>query len=443
MRKYIFVIVAACALAPQAANAAGYALREHSADAMGTAYAGSAATGTDASYMVYNPAALGSVGGSDFSASIAGIFPDTSSHYAGFTSLGPSFPNGGPSSPSNFVSNAAVPALAARWRLADRWALGLSVSAPWGLVTTYPKDWVGRYYGVDTKLTTINITPLISYQVTPHIVIAAGPQAQYANGTFTNAIDVGTLGLLHSIPGSAPGQQDIGARFKAKGWGWGWTVGAMAQLNDALSLGVAYRSSIDTTAKGHLNFQGVAANPLATDIETHYGLFTDTPAQTSLTTPGMLNIGARWHVCPNWTLLGEADWTEWSVFKHLQISPTNVLVPKDTTATNWKDSWFFALGAEYQASDRWTLKAGTAFDASPIPDSTKGPRIPDNNRTWLSLGARYHASDSVDISFSAAHLFFANSRVNLSPGGTLRGYLAGSINGSVNVVALQLSFHTQ
>jgi long-chain fatty acid transport protein len=435
MRKYGLVLVAACALAPQLANAAGYALREHSADAMGAAYAGSAATGTDASYMVYNPASLGFVGGTDFSASIAGIFVDSSSRYGATTSA--LTPVSGPSSPGSFVSNAAVPALALRWRVADRWALGVSVSAPWGLVTSYPKDWVGRYYGIDTKLTTINITPLISYEISPHVVIAAGPQAQYANGTFTNAIDVGTL----TYPLGTPGADDIYAQFKAKGWGWGWTVGLMAQLNDAFSVGVAYRSSIDTTAKGHLNFQGVSTNPYALGV----GIFNNGAAQTSLTTPAMVNLGARWHVCDNWNLLGEADWTEWSVFKNLTIKPASVFLPPDFTATNWNDSWFFALGAEYMPSDRWTLKAGTAYDESPIPGSTKGPRIPDNNRTWLSLGARYHASDSIDLSFSAAHLFFANSKVNLqqtNPGSSLRGNLAGVTKGSANIVAVQISFHS-
>ena len=441
MRKYTLVLVAACACAPQLANAAGYALREHSADAMGTAYAGSAATSSDASYMVYNPAALGFVGDADFSVSLAGIFPDTSSHYAATTSAIPPFvpptPLGGPSSPSNFVSNAAVPALAMRWRVADRWAFGVSVSAPWGLMTNYPKDWVGRYYGDETKLTTINITPLISYEISPHVVIAAGPQAQYANGTFTNAVDVGTIALGF---GGTPGADDVGARFSAKGWGWGWTAGLMAQVNDKVSLGVSYRSSIDTTAKGHLNFQGVATNPFALGV----GIFNNQPAQTSLTTPGILSMGARWRICDNWSLLGEADWTEWSVFKHLIISSANPAL-NDFTATNWKDSWFFSLGAEYQASDLWTLKAGTAFDQSPIPDSTKGPRIPDNNRTWLSLGARLRASDSTDISFSAAHLFFADLKVNLSqtdPGSTIKGNLVGSIRGSVNVVAVQLNFRT-
>ncbi|HET7375705.1 MAG TPA: hypothetical protein VFK30_03290, partial [Anaerolineae bacterium] len=38
------------------ANGAAVGLKEHSADAMASAYAGAAATQSDASYLVYNPA---------------------------------------------------------------------------------------------------------------------------------------------------------------------------------------------------------------------------------------------------------------------------------------------------------------------------------------------------------------------------------------------------
>src|SRR5947208_1798292 len=60
LRKPVLMLAAICWLMPQFCFASGYAIRESSADAMGTAYAGSAATSTDASYMAFNPASLGS-----------------------------------------------------------------------------------------------------------------------------------------------------------------------------------------------------------------------------------------------------------------------------------------------------------------------------------------------------------------------------------------------
>jgi long-chain fatty acid transport protein len=443
MRKYTFgLMAAACVLAPQFAFSAGFALREHSADAMGSAYAGASATATDSSYLAYNPAAAGFVDQGDFTVSLAGIFPNSSADYTATTSA--LTPVSGEASPNDFISDAAVPALTARWRLADRWAFGLSVTAPWGLSTQYPNDWVGRYYGLQTKLLTVNIAPVLAFNVTPHVVIAGGVQAQYAHGQFSNAIDVGTIAAGPPFFGT-PGAQDIRAKFDADGWGWGYTLGAIAQVSDALTLGVSYRSSVDTGADGTLKFN-LAGNALAQTINGLTGLFSNSAASTSLTTPAVLNFGARWRLGERWTLLGEANWTDWTSFKELRIKSKNPANPDDVTLANWDSAWFYALGVEYQADDHWTLRAGTAFDGTPVPDATRGPRIPDNDRTWIAAGARYHASDCVDVSFSTSHLFLPSSDVHLTQlvaANAVRGNLDGRTKGSVDVVAVQVSFKMQ
>jgi len=50
-------------LLPAPASASGYGVREWSSAAMGASYAGASATGSDASFLAYNPATLAGVGG--------------------------------------------------------------------------------------------------------------------------------------------------------------------------------------------------------------------------------------------------------------------------------------------------------------------------------------------------------------------------------------------
>ncbi|MGQ0740986.1 MAG: OmpP1/FadL family transporter [Alphaproteobacteria bacterium] len=441
MRGYATgVLAAGCVLLAQFAHAAGYGLREHGADAVGAAYAGASATATDASYLAYNPAALGFVDDSDLALSLAGIFPTSSANYSATTSA--LTPVGGQNRPDGFIDNAALPQIALRLRLDDKWAIGVSVTAPWGLSTDYPEDWVGRYYALQTKLVTVNIAPVVSYTIAPGFVVAAGPVAQYADGKLSSAVDVGTLGALLAIPGSIPGAQDIKARYSADAWGWGFTVGAMAELNEAVTLGVAYRSEIDTDFDGKLDFQ-LGGNPIALAINGATGLFSDTPATTSLTTPATLHVGARVRLNERWTLLGEADWTDWSAFDELRIKAKNPAQPDDVTPADWKGAWLFAAGLEFQADERWSLKAGAAYDESPVPDSTFGPRIPDADRTWIALGARYRMSERSHVSFALAHLFLPERDAHLSalqPANALRGNLDGSSESGVTVVAVEFSF---
>ena len=88
------------------------------------------ASGSDASFLFYNPASLSMVESSDFSLSGVGILPTSSASYSNaVTSAGNA--TGGDATPSNFIENAIVPAAAARVRLTPELAWGVTVNVPW------------------------------------------------------------------------------------------------------------------------------------------------------------------------------------------------------------------------------------------------------------------------------------------------------------------------
>ena len=68
---------------------------------------------------------------------------------------------------------------------------------------------------------------------------------------------------------------------------------------------------------------------------------------------------------------------------------------------------------------------------------------PDNDRTWLSIGASYALKPGVIVSAGYTHIFAPDARVNLAdpgPGGSnlLRGNLASNYSASVDIVTAQL-----
>jgi long-chain fatty acid transport protein len=161
-----------------------------------------------------------------------------------------------------------------------------------------------------------------------------------------------------------------------------------------------------------------------------------------LTTPDRISVGARIRLSDQWTALGEFDWTNWSRFQELRIVPDNPLQPHDVTIAEWEDSLFGSIGLEYQASDQWTLRAGVGIDQSPIPDAT---RIPDADRTWVSIGFTVQATDEISLSASYAHLFLPDEPIalnQLQTGNALRGNIAGSGEAGANFFGLQLSYRT-
>jgi long-chain fatty acid transport protein len=426
------------------ALAAGFGLREQSTEAMGEAYAGATATNSDAGFLAYNPAAAAATSGGDFALSAISIMPGSSANYTtALTAAGT--PAGGNAAPKDFIRNAMIPDIAIRQRLDDRWSVGLSVSVPWGLATKYPTGWAGRYYALTTKLLTVNVTPVVAYDLAPGFTVAGGVQAQYAKGTLSSATDIGTIAALQSLAGAVPGAQDGSASINAHGWGYGFVLGARAELEDGWTLGLSYRSAVHHTLKGPLTFT-LDSIGFGAAIRSATTLFTDTTAKAKITTPAELGMGMRKKFMDDWTLLAEADWTDWSSFKNLTAVAANPVQPKDVTIANWKGSWLTSLGVEYAASDEFALRMGTGIDQTPIPSSTLNPRIPDASRTWIAGGVTWHAAPEMDLKFSYAHLFNDTRTINQTAamtGNALRGTLMGTTKSNVNVVGLSLDYRWQ
>jgi len=423
------------------ALAAGYGLREFSADAMGSAYAGSSATASDASYQAYNPAAVAGVVQSDFSITAIDILPTSSASYAtARTSAGT--PISGSTNPAGFISDAVVPEIAARMRLGNQWSAGIVVYAPWGLSTDYPINSAGRYYALATKLTTVNITPSIAYEISPGFTIAAGVQAEYAKGKLSSAIDIGTLGASLAVPGAIPGAFDGTAKLSASSWGAGFVVGLLAHPADNVTAGLSYHSIVQHDLSGVIDYTLDSAG-LGNAIKSATGLFTDSRGSAGLTTPDSVNFGLRSDITSQLTGLFELDWTNWEHFHQLQVISANPKQPADITAANWRSSWFGSIGAEYQLERQWSIRAGMAYDQTPIPSSTLNLRIPDADRVTLAAGATYRVSDNTEVKIAYEHLFVAGRYISQNPtqpGNALRGTLMGTSQSSVNSVGLQFAY---
>ena len=96
---------------------------------------------------------------------------------------------------------------------------------------------------------------------------------------------------------------------------------------------------------------------------------------------------------------------------------------------------------ESKPADAWTLRAGVAYDQTPVPDEFRTPRIPDQDRTWVSLGANWKITQNASLDFGYAHIFVKSASIN-QPASRAenngRGTLIGKYdNPSVDIVSFQ------
>ena len=141
-------------------------------------------------------------------------------------------------------------------------------------------------------------------------------------------------------------------------------------------------------------------------------------------------------------LLG-ADWTGWSHFKSLTSIPPTRSSRSISRPPIGAIPGLSRADLEYEASDAWTLRAGTAYDDTPVPDSTRSPRIPDNGRFWLAAGATWHASERMDVKVSYAHLFLDGAHIHQTPaltGNDIRGTLAGTSRVNADAAGIEIAW---
>lgn len=429
-----------------AAQASGFALREQSVSAQGSAFAGATAAAEDAGHMFFNPAALALQPSSQAVKMATWIAPSWKFKAKG-ASTGAGTPIGGGNGGSDVGDDVILPALYGMIAIDDplpfgrNLRFGLGVTVPFGLETDYNPGWVGRYHALQSKLKTINLNPAVALEVLEGLSLGAGLQVQYISAELSNAIDFGSLGagIPALAPVAQPTLQDGKGRIEGSDWGVGYTLGAIYQPWAGTRLGVGYRSHVRHELDGDARFRFDAAG-VGRAISAATGAFTKTGVSARLELPETVSFGIRQALGDRWAVMGEAAWTRWSRFDELRIRFDNPAQPDSVTEEDWNDTWFFALGASYQVRDDLSLRAGVAYDQSPVPNRTRTPRVPDQDRIWLSIGASYRPAAHVTLSAGYTHIFLDDGSINLragDPGNAARGNLSADVDAGIDLLGIQ------
>lgn len=413
----VAVAVSGVVFQPNNAAAGGFSIREQSAEGQGASFAGIAAGSHGLSSMFFNPATLTRHKGRKFEVNAAGILPNAKLNNAVAANAGGVPLTGG--NGGNGGAFAAVPATYGSYQVSDKLFLGIAINSPAGTVTDYTPGYVGRFHGVKSDVLTLNANPVVAYKVSPMLSIAFGAQVEYLDVQLTN-----------TVLDPAPPNPENTADLTADGFGFGFTAGLTFDPTPSTQIGVGYRSQIKHSIKGKAIFSpGLGA-----------GALVRSEARGALTRPEMITLGLRQKVTPKFTALAGFEWTNWSSFEELRIKFDNVALPDAVVKEDWRDSYFYSLGGEYAYTESTILRAGAAFEKSPVPDGTRTPRIPDNDRIWLSAGFTHEWNDWITVSGAFTHIFVKDAPINLLlADNPTRGTLSGIFKSSVDILSLSVT----
>ena len=445
--KSLFLCLIALVM-PVTAHAVGYALTEQSASGLGNAFAGMAARSDDPSTQYYNPATMVFMKkGTQLSVVGNVIVPHVTLDNAsarntttGFGNISVSGNGGG-----NAGVVAAIPNFYLKTDLGDSVALGVGVTTPFGLSTKYNDGWVGRYIALESKVETINVNPAAAWKVNERFSVGGGVSVQYMRAKLTNAIDSGAIcvSLGTSCGGAGNVATDSSVKLEGDDISVGFNLGTVFKPDEQTTLGVAYRSKIQQNLKGTATFTR-SAEFNAVLVGASSTKFTQSGMGTQLNLPENIAFSGAFQASPKLELLADATWTNWSRFKELRINfdtPAQAAGSATSTTTeNWNNSWRYSVGTNYKYSSSVVLRTGVAYDQTVIPDSQhRTPRIPDQSRTWISLGAGWALSPKNTLDVGYAHLFIKSAATNNTSEGSLQYNIRGDYSSSVDLLSVQLT----
>ena len=237
-------------------------------------------------------------------------------------------------------------------------------------------------------------------------------------------------------------------------WSVGFTLGALLEYrkdgDDSFfqegRFGVSYRSAIDHTLEGSGEFRGVPSitapgAPVQFPIPgALQDVFFNQNASAQLDLPDILHFSIYQRFAHQFGLMGDIAWTHWSRLQTVPIVFENPGTPANVLEINYDDALRYAIGLEWYATPKLTWRLGFAYDETPINGPVfRTPRIPDNNRYFLSTGCKWSVTDWMDLDVGYAHLFVEQPIVDLlldSQGHLLRG----NYDASVDIVSASLTF---
>jgi long-chain fatty acid transport protein len=425
--------------ASSGAHASGFALRENSAIGTGESYAGAVSGNFDLSTIYNNPAGMTAFTGIQQGAGATLIDPNGHlNNVQGHNIYGAAITDSDERDPTQAK---VIPSAYLLWAPTDDWRVGLALTVPFGLITSYSGTEAVRYQALESEIESLDINPNVAYKANDWLSVGGGITVEKIKAKLTNALDVG--GIVGSTIDAAFGTNTFGPALSqtadgrsdvvGTSWGVGWNVGVQVKPWDDTTIGLAYRSGIHQKLSGRADF--TVPTSLAALVATS-GQLTKTGASADLSLPGNVWVGISHQFTPAFGMDASYQYTQWSSFKTLEVDFENPKQAPVVDPENYQDSSFVSIGAHYQVDDRLTVRAGTAYDQTPVQAHYRDFRLPDGDRYWISGGATYQLTSSIAISGAYAHLFIDSSTVKQTDINPIFDTVSAQSNVAADLVSL-------
>lgn len=307
------------------------------------------------------------------------------------------------------------------YHINEKISAGISINTPFGLGTKWSDDWEGRYISQEAKLKTIYFQPALSYKFTDKFALGAGVVFTTGKAELKKAVPVQSSSSSYGI-GILEGSAN----------GFGFSLGAFISPNEKTSLGVSYRSGVNLKVDdGDASFENIPSS--ASEIFPSSTNFT-----TTLKMPSVISIAIGHRFNEDVRAQFEINYTGWKTFDAIDFDFPEAYEELNSGSKldrQYKNVVAVRFGAEWDINQKYTVRAGAAYDQTPVKDGYVSPDLPDANKYAFAGGLGYNVNDQFTIDLS-----YAFESIKERQDKNIQTQLNGSFKTYVHAVGLGLSY---
>lgn len=266
-------------------------------------------------------------------------------------------------------------------------SFGLSASAEYGLGTEYSWTWPMNWSTIETTVQGYVLNPNLAYKITDDWSIGIG--ARWLFFDFE----------MNSMPQTAMGSFSSRLKGDNQFRDVGWQIGTKYDITDEFSVGLVYKSAIDTHVYGSSRTGFMYAdNPVVRgNMRAING-----DADAGLRLPQSLSGGFNWDFAKDWHFGAALSWTQWSVFDSLTFNLNNYKKP---IQLNWHDTWRGSFGLAWDFDEDWTAMLGYVYDMDCTDSTQTSTMLPAADRHIASCGVTWRCWKGLELSLSYSCIF--------------------------------------
>ena len=274
-----------------------------------------------------------------------------------------------------------IPSFFATYRPTDWLTAGVGSYSTFGLTIGWPDRWKGATIAQKSSLRTYTVQPALALGPFEGFSLGGGLSITQGAVKLERGLQLGNEYGTSTIGGS-----DIGVAP---------AVSLHYEPTDWLRLGAQYRHKTEMQLDpGDIDF----------DVPPAYEqTLRDQSLKSTITLPAMAQFGVRAAPSKDFEIEAAVFYLLWHTYDELRFEFDDSSLDQ-AQKTDWNDAFEWRIGAQYNL-DKLALRAGFIWDATPIPDETLDPTLPDNTRLIPSVGAGYDfGSVRADVAYQFVYL---------------------------------------